>query len=244
MRTEAYAQMARVEEDHWWFHGRRRLLWSLLRRAGGVRSGARILDAGCGTGRNLAEFASLGHAQGIDPAPEAVEACRARGLEVTRAPLERLPFGDASFDLLLATDVLEHVADDLGALRELRRVAAPGALLLVTVPAHPWLWSPHDDALHHRRRYRRAELRGRLDEAGWQPVVDTWWNATLLGPIAFVRLVAPGNATDHERTGKLADRVLRLPLAVEAWLVGRGASLPFGVSLALACRPAEGDAQP
>jgi SAM-dependent methyltransferase len=244
MRTEAYAQMARVEEDHWWFRARRQLLWALLARAGGVPPGARVLDAGCGTGRNLVEFSSLGPARGVDPAPEAVQACRARSLDVTQAPLEDLPFADTSFDLLLATDVLEHVDDDDGALRELRRVAAPGALLLVTVPAHPRLWSAHDDALHHRRRYRRAELLGRVREAGWQPVVETWWNAALLAPIALVRLAAPGEGTDHERTGALANRVLRLPLAVETWLVRHGVDLPFGVSLALACRPAEGDAQP
>jgi SAM-dependent methyltransferase len=233
MRAEAYAEMAAIEERHWWFRGRRALLWALLRRAGGVAPGARVLDAGCGTGRNMREFASLGTVRGVD-----VELVAPPGLDVQRASVEALPFGDASFDLLLATDVLEHVDDDVAGLRELRRVAAPGALLLVTVPAHPRLWSAHDEALAHRRRYRRGELLGRVRAAGWEPVVATWWNCLLLAPIALARLVSRRGGTDHDRTGRVADRVLYLPLAVEAWLVGRGIRLPAGVSLALACRPA------
>ncbi|HEX8120684.1 MAG TPA: class I SAM-dependent methyltransferase [Solirubrobacteraceae bacterium] len=231
MRPEAYAEMRALEERHWWFRGRRALLHALLRRMGAAER-ARVLDAGCGTGRNLLEFGGVG----VDPAPEAVAACRARGLDVVQAGLDALPFDTGSFDLLLATDVLEHVDDDAGALRELRRVAAPGAVLLVTVPAHPSLWSGHDEALHHRRRYRRAELLGRMRAAGWEPVVVTWWNCLLLPVVALARR-RPGGAADHNRTPGWADRVLVLPLAVEAWLVGRGVRLPAGVSLAVAAQP-------
>jgi SAM-dependent methyltransferase len=233
MRPEAYDEMRAAEEQHWWFRGRRALLWALLWRAGGVRYPARILDAGCGTGRHLVEFGSLGRATGVDPAAEAVAACRARGLDdVRQASLDALPFGDAAFDLLLATDVLEHVDDDVAALRELRRVAAPGALLLVTVPAHPRLWSDHDVALHHRRRYRRAELLDRVRSADWDPVVVTWWNAFLLAPIALARRLGRGSETPGG-----ADRLLGALLAVEARLVRSGTDLPAGVSLALAAKP-------
>ena len=232
MRPEAFAEMRALEERHWWFRGRRRLVRALLRRAGAA-PGARLLDAGCGTGGNLAAF---GPGRGIDPAREAVEACRARGLDVVQGGLEALPFGDGEFDLILATDVLEHVDDDAAALRELRRVAAAGALLVVTVPAHPRLWSAHDVALHHRRRYRRAELVARVRAAGWDPVVVTWWNALLLPLIAVARRRG-GEGTDHDRTPGWANGVLELPLRVEAWLVGRGVDLPFGVSLAVAAKP-------
>src|SRR4029079_13025367 len=120
-------------------------------------------DAGCGTGRNLAEFGALGTAAGVDPSPEAIAFCHRRGLrEVSAAGLEQLPFGDAEFDLILATDVLEHIPHDEVAARELRRVAAPGALLMVTVPAYQWLWSHHDDSHHHQRRYTLPALRSRL----------------------------------------------------------------------------------
>jgi SAM-dependent methyltransferase len=235
VRTEAYAEVAAVEDRHWWFRGRRALLRVLL------PPGGRLLDAGCGTGRNLVSF---GPGIGVDPAPEAVEACVARGLDVRQASLEALPFEAASFDRLLAADVLEHVDDDARALRELRRVAASGAILVLTVPAHPRLWSAHDEALHHRRRYRRGELRDRVRAAGWEPVVVTWWNCFLLPVVALARLASRGSSgTDHDRTPGWADRVLVLPLRVEAWLVRRGARLPWGVSLALRCRAVEPDAQ-
>lgn len=233
MRPDAYAEMRAAEERHWWFRGRRALLWALLWRAGGVPYPARVLDAGCGTGRNLVEFASLGPATGVDPAAEAVAACRDRGLEdVHEAPLEVLPFAGGSFDLLLATDVIEHVDDDRAALAELCRVAAPGALLLVTVPAHPRLWSAHDVELHHRRRYRRRELLERVREAGWEPVVVTWWNAFLLAPIALARLLGRDSTTPAG-----LDRPLAALLAVEARLVRGGTDLPAGVSLAIAAKP-------
>ena len=246
MRPDAYTEMAAIEDRHWWFRGRRALLWALLRRCSGAQRGP-VLDAGCGSGRNMAEFASLGRVSGVDPAPEALEACRARGLtDVVQAPLEQLPFDDGSFNLLLATDVLEHVDDDRAALRELRRVATPDALLLVTVPAHARLWSAHDDALHHRRRYSRAELLARTRDAGWDVAVETWWNCTLLPPIAAARFLTRGRTgTDHARTPRWANSALAAVLAAEAALVGRGVRLPAGVSLALACRPAaQAQAQP
>ena len=160
MEDWRYAELYELEDQHWWFRSRRSVLWALLRRAGMPES-PRILDAGCGTGRNLAEFAALGEAEGVDFSEEAVAFCHRRGLTgVRRALLEELPFEDARFDLLLATDVVEHVDDDRRVLTELRRVAAPGARLVLTVPAYTWLWSQHDVSMHHRRRYTL----GRLDE--------------------------------------------------------------------------------
>jgi SAM-dependent methyltransferase len=232
MRPEAYAEMRALEERHWWFRGRRALLRALLARVS-VAATPRVLDAGCGTGGNLVEFGGVG----VDPAGEAVAACRARGLDVVQASAGALPFADSSFDLLLATDVLEHVDDDVAALRELRRVAAPGAVLLVTVPAHPRLWSGHDEALHHRRRYRRAELLARVRRGGWEPVAVTWWNSLLLPVVAAVRTVSRRSGADHARDPGPFNGVLESVLRVEAWLVRRGVPLPAGVSLAVAAQP-------
>jgi SAM-dependent methyltransferase len=226
MRPDAYAEMAALEERHWWFRGRRRLLRVLL------PAGGRLLDAGCGTGGNLAAFGGVG----VDPAPEAVAACRARGLDVRQAPVEALPFPEASFDVVLAADVLEHLDDDVAALRELRRVAAPGARLVVTVPAHPRLWSAHDEVLHHRRRYRRRELLDRLRAGGWDPVLVTWWNCLLLPLVAASRLARRG-ATSADHNLATGWRALELPLALEAWLLARGVRLPAGVSLAVVAQP-------
>ena len=133
MEEFVYQQLYELEDTHWWFRGRRAVLWALLRRAG-VPNGPRLLDAGCGTGRNLLEFGSLGDARGVDSAPEAIEFCRRRGVQgASEERLEALSFDDGSFDLSLATDVLEHLEDDRAVMRELRRVAAPEAWLLATV---------------------------------------------------------------------------------------------------------------
>jgi len=131
MDLEAYQEHYVHEEGHWWFRGRMRVIWALLGRVD-LPERPRVLDAGCGTGRNLVEFGRLGPAHGVDASETAVEFCRRRGLDGVRlGRLEALPFDDASFDLLLACDVLEHVPDDAPALAELRRVAAPGARLLI-----------------------------------------------------------------------------------------------------------------
>ena len=241
MEDEIYQQLYDLEDGHWWFRGRRAVLWAMMRRAG-LPEAPRVLDAGCGTGRNLAEFGTLGTARGVDPSPAAIEFCRRRGLTgVTAAGIESLPFGAGSFDLILATDVLEHVSRDDLAVAELRRVAAPEALLVVTVPAYRWLWSQHDDSHHHLRRYTAGLLRSRLAGAGWRPVLATYFNALLLPPIALVRLLArrrAGVRTDYQLTGGALNRALELPMRAEAALIGRGLRFPAGVSIGMVCRPA------
>ena len=241
MEDAIYQQLYDLEDGHWWFRGRRAVLWALMRRAG-LPEGPRVLDAGCGTGRNLAEFGRLGTARGVDPSPAAIDFCRRRGLAgVTEAGIEALPFEDGAFDLILATDVLEHVERDDLAAAELRRVAAPGAVLVVTVPAYRWLWSQHDDSHHHLRRYTAGVLRERLAGAGWRPELLTYFNSLLLPPIALVRLLArrrAGQRTDYQLTGGLTNRLLELPMRAEATLIGRGVRFPAGVSIGMVCRPA------
>ena len=244
MEDEVYRVLYEVEDRHWWFRGRRAIVWALLERAG-VRGPLRLLDAGCGTGRHLLEYGVLGEAHGIDPSPAAVEACHRRGLEgVREAPIERLPYADASFDLILATDVLEHVSADVVALRELRRVAAPGATILCTVPALMCLWSEEDVRLHHHRRYRRGELVARMRETGWEPSIATYYNTLLLPAIAVARKLrraaAPGTAarSEMQRSSGPLTAALIAPLRLEAALIGRGLRLPIGVSVGLVARAA------
>jgi SAM-dependent methyltransferase len=240
LEKRAYRRHFESEDEHWWFVGRRAVLWSLTRRAG-LPARPRILDAGCGTGRNLQEFGALGDAQGVDPSPEAIEFCRRRGLQaVTEARLESLPFADGSFDLILATDVLEHIEHDADALTELRRVSAPGGRLLITVPAYDWLWSQHDDAHHHYRRYTMHQLQEQVQATGWRPLVQTYFNSLLLPPIAVVRTLArrqrAGNGrSDFELTPGRLNRLLAQPMRAEAALIARGARLPAGVSVGMVC---------
>ncbi len=242
MEQDAYREQFELEDSHWWFEGRRAVIWALLRRTG-TPAGLRILDAGCGTGRNVLEFGPLGTAFGVDSSPEAIEFCRRRGVSgVSEGRIERLPFGDESFDLILATDVLEHLDDDYAALLELHRVAAPGARLLATVPAYRWLWSQHDAAHHHQRRYTLRTLRAVVRSAGWEPIASSYFNSTLLAPIAGVRLltrrreVADNGRPDLRLTPPALNRLLLGPMRAEAALIARGGSLPAGVSIGVVCR--------
>src|SRR4051794_35008260 len=126
--------MLALDERHWWYRGRRRVLRAVLDRIDLARP-ARVLDAGCGSGRTLDDLTRYGDVRGIELNPAGVEAARRRGHDVRQAPVEAIPFEDGSFDLVTCLDVIEHTIDDVAALRELRRVTAPGGTLVVTVPA-------------------------------------------------------------------------------------------------------------
>lgn len=241
MDAQVYDALAAMEDGHWWFRGRRAVLWALLRRAGLPPAG-RTLDAGCGTGGNLREFARLGPISGTDVSEEAIAYCRARGVgDVQVAGFDPLPFAEGTFTLLLATDVLEHVEDDEGALRELHRVAAPGARLLVTVPAHQWMFSDHDRSHHHHRRYSRAQIEARVRAAGWDPLVVTFFNTVLFPPIAAVRLAERAGLhrarSDYDLSPGRMNAVLERPMRAEASLIARGHTLPAGVSVGMVCVP-------
>jgi SAM-dependent methyltransferase len=239
LRETAYREHYEVEDRHWWFRGRWAVIEAMLARTR-LPKEPRILDAGCGTGGNLTRYSRMGPASGVDPSPDAVRFCEERGLgSVRQAGLEMLPFDDASFDLIAATDVLEHIAAEQEALHELRRVAAPDGVLLLTVPAYMWLWTQEDVNLHHQRRYTRPRLRTAVRGAGWTPQIATYFNSLLLPPIAAARRLperSEGKKADLERTPAFLNKPLSLPMRAEARLIRMGASLPAGVSVGLVCR--------
>lgn len=230
--------MRRVEERHWWFVGRRAVVAEMLRRLR-LPADARVLDAGCGTGRNLAEYRSLGWAIGVDASPDALaRAALDRGGAVAAASVEALPFRRGVFDLVCATDVVEHLLDDVAALDGMRRVTAPGGHLLLTVPAYQALWSASDVQLHHQRRYTARAISRAVEAAGWRVACTTYFNSILLPAIAaarWLRHVFPGASTrtELERTSGVADTLLRIPMMAEAKVIGAGVRLPGGVSIGL-----------
>jgi len=227
-----------VDEHHWWYRGRRRVIRAELDRLA-LPADARILDAGCGSGRTLVELADYGgQLSGVELDAGAAELARGRGLgEVQVGRLEELPWEDGAFDLITCLDVIEHVPDDTAALAELRRVARPGGWLLVTVPAYQALWSRHDEANHHFRRYSRSMLRGAARAAGWQIERVSSFNSLLLAPAAAVRLAQRrtgarnGNGSDLDVGPAWLNDILERPLAMEASWLGRGRTLPMGLSL-------------
>lgn len=240
MEQDVYRLMGDLEDHHWWFRGRDAVIRALLGKVD-LPPRPRVLDAGCGAGRNLLLYSSLGVTEGFDPSPDAVAFCRRRGLEnVRQGTMEDIPFGESRFDLLAATDVLEHVTDDARGLRELVRVATPGASLILTVPAYPWLWSDEDDRLGHRRRYTRLGLCALARRSGWEPTFYTYFNTILLPPIAAARklrrwLGCRGKA-ELALTPRGLDNLLSLPMRLDARLIAAGISIPAGVSVGLVCR--------
>src|SRR3954449_934214 len=168
MRGPAVEAMLEIDERHWWWVGRRRILRDQIRRLA-LPAGASLLDAGCGSGADLEMLSEFGAVSGIDLSEQAAAHARERGVgEVRVGPIEELPWAEASFDLVTCLDVLEHIRDDRGALRELRRVTRPSGRLVLTVPAYQVLWSAHDVDNGHCRRYGRRALREAAREAGWK----------------------------------------------------------------------------
>jgi SAM-dependent methyltransferase len=237
--------MLDADDRHWWYRGRRKVIRAELDRLA-LPGDAQLLDAGCGSGRTLLELVAYGTVCGIELNEDAAEIARSRGLgEVRVGRLEQLPWPDESFDLITCLDVIEHTPDDRATLAELRRVCRPGGWLLVTVPAYPALWSGHDEANHHYRRYSRGALRHAAAGAGWQVRRLSSFNSVLLAPAAAVRLAdrrrdhADGYANDLDVGPAWLNSALEKPMALEAGWLRRGGTLPFGLSLlAVLQRPA------
>jgi SAM-dependent methyltransferase len=250
LKREYYAEYRKVEDVHWWFVGRRRILLQVLDRYIGRSNGdqRQILDVGCGTGTMLSHLAAYGKAQGIDIDEEAVGYCHERGLlDVRLGEAADLPFPDGSFDLVTALDVVEHLDDDAAALREAGRVLRPGGYVLVTVPAHRFMWGDQDEVNLHKRRYVASEIRDRLRATGFQVERVSYINAFMFPPIAAVRLIRRLEHRLRPRTTSQSDFrypaprplnfLLALIFGLEAPIVRR-VDIPIGVSiLALARKP-------
>ena len=242
MNPSEYLSMYRLEDTYWWFIARRRFVAQLLRQRR-TNQRAKILDVGCGTGATLELLQQFGRATGVDPHLPAVEICSLeRGLPVQQAQVEDLPFPDGSFDVVTCLDVLEHTDDDIMALREIRRVCAPGATFIAMVPAYGFLWSEHDEALKHRRRYTAHELRNKMTSAGFDVVSSTYFITTLFFPILAVRLwqglfkknIYPQTAI--RELPRWMNRLFVALLDIERFMT-RFLNLPFGVSVVVVGTP-------
>jgi len=185
----AYAAEAEAEATHWWFTGRRRLFAREIDNTGLPRTG-RVLDVGTSTGANLRLLRDLGFqaADGLDFSQEAIRYCREKGLGVVRqGDACHMPFADESFNLALATDIIEHVDDDMEALREIRRVLKSDGKVLITVPAFQILWGLQDRVSQHKRRYIKRDLVDRVERAGFRIEVCYYFNFLLFLPIFIGR---------------------------------------------------------
>ncbi len=240
MDPALYPRIAAVEDTHWWFAARRAICDRMIARFA-LPAAAAILEPGCGTGGNFAMLARWGKLYAMDDDSAALSYAGARGIgEIARGHLpDQIPFDQVSFDLIVMTDVLEHLDEPARALRALRERCKPGGRLLVTVPAMDWLWSEHDATHHHRRRYSAVALRGLTEAAGFEIDYLSYYNFLLFPVIAGVRLgqrlrgrPAAGVNGRHDLAlpPAMLNAVLLRLFASERHLLGT-VRIPFGVSL-------------
>lgn len=228
---------AHIEEDrqHWWFRGRLRVLRATL-GATLPRRSLKLLELGCGTGNVLRALRDFGEAVGMEPDERLIAAARADGLDVRRGTIpDDLVVPEGWADVVLLLDVLEHLDDEGGALATARRALAAGGTLVVTVPAFDWLWSAHDRALGHRRRYTAGRLRRVVEGAGFRVARVTYFSTLLFPAFALVRCLKRGRgpeAHDLRRAPVGLNRLLEGCFALERHLVPP-VRLPFGSSLLL-----------
>jgi SAM-dependent methyltransferase len=183
-------KLAALEDAHWWYRERRHLLARELR---GLTPG-RALDVGAAGGGNTRVLVEHGwRAAALEYGPDGAEVAARRGLPVLRADATSLPLGDGGLDLVVAFDVLEHLVDHDACVSEVRRVLRPGGTFLVAVPCDPNLWSEHDVAVDHVRRYTRTTLEDLITRGGFQLESVRSWNVLLRLAVALRRRRSSGS---------------------------------------------------
>jgi SAM-dependent methyltransferase len=235
MERAVYDAMAELDQRHWWYVARRRVLAELLRRRVTLPADARVLEIGCGTGHNLEMLGEFGAVDALEVDETARALARKRlGREIFSAPLPELAgVPQNHYDLVAAFDVVEHIADDRSAIEGIARLLKPGGTLVLTVPAHQWMWSAHDVVNHHQRRYSKRALKELVEGSPLKLESIGYFN-TLLFPVAIAerlasRLRGKENA-DLSLPPAPVNQALERIFAAERGLIGR-VPLPPGLSL-------------
>jgi SAM-dependent methyltransferase len=235
-----YERMSSSEKEHWWFVGRRKIITAVLRKLS-LPTGARILEAGCGTGGNLAMLAEFGKVCAFEPDTMALGLSKAKGIgEVKQGFLpDNIPYAKGEFDLVAALDVLEHVEPDKDSLESLLSFVKPGGWLLLTVPAFQQLWSAHDVKHHHKRRYSKAQLLALLVNPDTTVELVSYFNTGLFPLAVGVRwckkLLGMKDSSEDEIPPTAINRLFAGIFGFERFLVGR-VPLPVGLSLIMLLR--------
>ena len=243
MDRSTYDRMRLLQDHHWWFRGRRTILSGLIGELT-LPHPARVLEAGCGPGGNLTMLRRFGQVTGLEPDEASrTYASQRMGVRVEGGLLpDTLPFEPASFDLVCAFDVIEHVDEDAATVAALGRLLKVGGYLATTVPAQPWMWGQHDALHHHKRRYRLRDYRRLFDAAGLTILKASYFNTLLFAPIAAIRLaklaLRSTSADDDALPPEPVNALLAGLFGAELhWL--KHAPLPIGVSIVvIAQRPA------
>lgn len=247
MDDRTYNAIYQLEARHWWFVGRRRYVKKLVDRAFAGHNSIALCEMGCGSGGNFEMLAQLGKVDGMEMDVNTFQRAKARGeklenvMSVQNGWLPDNVTVKGSYDGVIALDVIEHIEDDVASLVAIKEYIKPEGRLIVTVPAYQWLWSPHDDANHHKRRYTKASLKNALEQAGYQVEYSSYFN-TLLFPLSLlVRLVqklspsGKGLIDEFRMPSTFINSTLTKIFSIESLLAGR-LVMPFGLSVALIAR--------
>jgi SAM-dependent methyltransferase len=235
MERVVYQQMAELDDRHWWYCARRKIIADLIRREARLPPNPQILEIGCGTGHNLAMLSGFGHVEGLELDEEARTISQERlGRSIMSSPLPELTgVPERHYDLIGAFDVIEHIDDDHAALASIATRLKPGARFIMTVPAHQWMWSAHDAVNHHKRRYSRRSLKALIEGSPMKLEKLGYFNS-LLFPLAVAERAASRLRGKENADVKLPPAPLNMALekvfAAERYLAGR-LPLPPGLSL-------------
>ena len=235
MDRSVYQHMAAMDQRHWWYRARREVIAALIEREARPPADARILEIGCGTGHNLAMLGKFGKVEALELDDEARSLAEQRlGKKVMSAPLPELAeVPQAAYDLIGAFDVIEHIDDDSAALASIATRLKPGGKLVMTVPAHQWMWSAHDVANHHKRRYSKAGLKRLLEGSPLKLDKIGYFNSLLFPLAAIQRLASKARRSDDAGLSlppAPLNGALEKAFAAERHLIGR---VPFTPGLSL-----------
>ena len=229
MDPKIYEQHERLEAEHWWFRSKNRLIAHAATKL--ARRGGRAVDIGCGTGGLLSLLGNTFRVQGIELEPIGREVCKRRGLDVQDGCLpDGLPLKRGEFDLVVASDVVEHVEDDFGAVKALAELLAPDGVLIVTVPAYMWMWGKHDELNHHKRRYTTTTLGSLVRATNLRIEMLSYRMISLFPLMALSRVLFPSGSPGLHVPPKPVNTTLEALFAAERFLP-QGFPAPFGGSV-------------
>ncbi|HZF93468.1 MAG TPA: class I SAM-dependent methyltransferase [Allosphingosinicella sp.] len=235
MERIVYDRMAELDSRHWWYRARREILARVVEQYAKPPDGARILEIGCGTGHNLDMLGRFGIVDAVEMDEAAREVASARlGRPARMAMLPALDGVETgAYHLVALLDVLEHVDEDKASLVSIARRLKPGGRILLTVPAHPWMWSAHDVVNHHKRRYTKKGFRRVIEEAGLEVELLSYFNSLLFPVAAAARLagrVTGKEDSDDKLPPAPINKAFEFLFGLERYAIGR---MPFspGVSL-------------
>jgi len=243
MKKSEIDKQAERESTHWWFRARRGILEALLERSQ-LKANGNVLEIGAATGGNFSVCSRFGHYHALDISGGALLHCRDKGIErLVQADAQHLPFQKEQFDAVIAYDILEHLSRDELSLSEISRILRKDGVLQINVPAFQKLYSSHDQAFDHIRRYQPGEMEKKLKSAGFEIEFKSYWSFFIFPAIFVYRILF--NKTKDTDDPK-SDFELKLPIFVdwvlssfsgmEVFLIRRGVTLPFGVSFACIAR--------